>query len=458
MKSLLHKLFDSISPLLWRLAARVQRTNDRTKIALIKRQLQSHGPDSHISPKVTIHRPDGIAIGCNVHIGDDCFLSGEGGIQIQDNVHISRRVTIYGSDHAFRESDHLPYGPARNWKQVVIKRNAWIGMNACILPGVTIGEGAIVGMGAVVSKDVPALSIVGQGPYRVLGLRDESKYNRLEKEGHFGGIDGQPVKPGDADRYKLGRPRFNSDEIEFTFVVTTGRSGSTALAEVLNQHPSIVARHEPRMQLIKWANDFAHRTLTQPEVSELLSQLLLETSYFSPELVQLESDQKYSFLIPILADLLPKSKFVWLTRSATDVVASSWSRGWYAVPSHKVSQRRNAYYDLHRLQGNKTGDIEDGRWNEMTAFEKNCWYWSYVNRLISNELSSLNRDRWIRISLEQLDAELPRIQKFLGVPIHPLRSSVHNQANYRVSPGDSWNKNQRAQFEYWCGELMRELY
>ncbi|WP_418953227.1 acyltransferase [Thomasclavelia ramosa] len=53
-------------------------------------------------------------------------------------------------------------------KTVTIKKNAWIGMRAAIMPGVTIGEGAIVAGGAVVTKDVPAYSIVGGNPAKVI--------------------------------------------------------------------------------------------------------------------------------------------------------------------------------------------------------------------------------------------------------------------------------------------------
>jgi acetyltransferase-like isoleucine patch superfamily enzyme len=53
-------------------------------------------------------------------------------------------------------------------KQIVIKRNAWIGAGATILPGVTVGENSVVAAGAVVSKDVPANTIVGGIPAKII--------------------------------------------------------------------------------------------------------------------------------------------------------------------------------------------------------------------------------------------------------------------------------------------------
>jgi acetyltransferase-like isoleucine patch superfamily enzyme len=53
-------------------------------------------------------------------------------------------------------------------KPIIIKQNAWVGAGATILPGVTIGENAVVAAGAVVSKDVPANTVVGGIPARVI--------------------------------------------------------------------------------------------------------------------------------------------------------------------------------------------------------------------------------------------------------------------------------------------------
>jgi len=103
-------------------------------------------------------------IGKNVFINFDCTFLDLGGITIEDNVLIAPKVNLLSEGH--------PVSPENRQSLMVghihIKKNAWIGANATILPGVTIGENAIVAAGAVVSKDVPANAIVGGIPAKII--------------------------------------------------------------------------------------------------------------------------------------------------------------------------------------------------------------------------------------------------------------------------------------------------
>jgi acetyltransferase-like isoleucine patch superfamily enzyme len=105
-----------------------------------------------------------IAIGKHVFINHACSFLDLGGITIEDHVLIGPRVTLVTENH--------PADPDQRrslmTKPIVIKQNAWIGANATILPGVTVGENAIVAAGAVVSKDVPANTVVGGVPAKFI--------------------------------------------------------------------------------------------------------------------------------------------------------------------------------------------------------------------------------------------------------------------------------------------------
>jgi acetyltransferase-like isoleucine patch superfamily enzyme len=105
-----------------------------------------------------------ISIGKNVFINHGCSFLDLGGITIEDNVLIGPKVNLITENH--------PTDPSQRksliLKSIHIKNNAWIGAAATILPGVTIGENAIVAAGAVVNKDVLANTIVGGVPAKMI--------------------------------------------------------------------------------------------------------------------------------------------------------------------------------------------------------------------------------------------------------------------------------------------------
>ncbi|SDM31871.1 Acetyltransferase (isoleucine patch superfamily) [Catalinimonas alkaloidigena] len=105
-----------------------------------------------------------IQLGRNVFINHGCSFLDLGGITIEDEVMIGPRVNLTSENHPVDPTNRKVLVPQR----VVIKRNVWIGAGATILPGVTVGENAVVAAGAVVTKDVPANTVVGGVPARVL--------------------------------------------------------------------------------------------------------------------------------------------------------------------------------------------------------------------------------------------------------------------------------------------------
>ena len=113
-----------------------------------------------------------IAVGKNVFINSGCKFQDQGGIVIGDGALIGHNVVLATLNHslAVRDRQDLIPGPIR------IGKNAWIGSNVTILPGVTVGDGAVVAAGAVVTKDVPAYTVAGGVPARVLSpLTEEEK-------------------------------------------------------------------------------------------------------------------------------------------------------------------------------------------------------------------------------------------------------------------------------------------
>ncbi|WP_255607577.1 sugar O-acetyltransferase [Pedobacter polysacchareus] len=103
-------------------------------------------------------------IGKNVFINHACSFLDMGGITIEDEVLIGPRVNLVTEHHPLEPTDRR----ALVTKPILIKRNAWIGAGATILPGVTIGENSVVAAGAVVSKDVPDHVVVAGIPAKII--------------------------------------------------------------------------------------------------------------------------------------------------------------------------------------------------------------------------------------------------------------------------------------------------
>lgn len=83
------------------------------------------------------------------------------------------------------EGEAIPYDKTVISKEVVIEDNVWLGNRVIVLPGVTIGEGAIIQAGSVVVSDIPKYAIAGGHPAKVFKYRDIDHYEKLKKEGKF---------------------------------------------------------------------------------------------------------------------------------------------------------------------------------------------------------------------------------------------------------------------------------
>lgn len=134
------------------------------------RDLLSQITNSEIDESVAVFTPlyinygKNTKIGKNVFINFDCTFLDLGGITIEDNVMLAPKVCLLSEAHPISPKDRQTLTAGR----IHIKKNAWIGANATILQGVTIGENSVVAAGAVVSKDVPDNTIVGGIPAKII--------------------------------------------------------------------------------------------------------------------------------------------------------------------------------------------------------------------------------------------------------------------------------------------------
>lgn len=110
-------------------------------------------------------------IGKNVFINACCHFQDQGGITLGDGCLIGHNVVFATLNHGFAPADRASLYPA----PIVLGKNVWVGSNSTLLQGIRIGDNAVIGAGSVVTKDVPANTIVGGVPARILRQIDTEK-------------------------------------------------------------------------------------------------------------------------------------------------------------------------------------------------------------------------------------------------------------------------------------------
>ncbi len=143
---------------------------------LLKIKLRSLGKYTQIY-KAHIVEPYNISIGHHVYINKGCEIITTGSkVEIGNFVMIGPNVTLIAQDHSTDTwQKPMILGSKYNIGKIKIADDVWIGANATILSGVTINRGAVIAAGAVVTKDVPAYSIVGGVPAKVIKYRFSEK-------------------------------------------------------------------------------------------------------------------------------------------------------------------------------------------------------------------------------------------------------------------------------------------
>jgi maltose O-acetyltransferase len=130
------------------------------------------GEGSAIHIGARFYQPNNVTIGKGTIIGDHATLDGRAKLTIGDHVDIASEVMIFNGEHDIHSEDFKPVNAP-----VTINDYVFIGPRAIILPGVKVGWGAVVAAGAVVTKDVPDLTIVAGVPAQVIGHRKVKKLN-----------------------------------------------------------------------------------------------------------------------------------------------------------------------------------------------------------------------------------------------------------------------------------------
>jgi len=261
-------------------------------------------------------------------------------------------------------------------------------------------------------------------------------------------------------RYLIdGLYRLSWRNAECMFIISTGRTGSSTLINLLNTSSAIKAYHEPKPNLLEEMKASYAEAWEKPEryrrlFTDVRSQLIGHTHLLGK--IYIEATQM-QFFTPVIADLMHKAKFLHLYRSPWDFVRSAMRRGWY----------QNHQYDKYRIIPLRT-DPARNCWANWGAFEKNCWHWKALNEFFLKFQDSIDKHRTLSISFEQLICPNTRIYedifRFLGIeyPAHNvirrILSVKHNEQKSGSFPRfEDWNEHQRALLQEIAGDVIKKL-
>lgn len=168
-----------IRPPLCKLSALILRLGEEQRSTDLKATLASFGEKSSISSLARVEQPEKIYVGIDVSINPYVHIWGGGGVWIGDRTMIASHTALISLTH---DPDSANMHSSLLAAPVRIGNDVWIGAHACVLPGVTIGEHAVIAAGAVVRSDVAPYTIVGGVPAKVLRVKQNAPVTHNQAE------------------------------------------------------------------------------------------------------------------------------------------------------------------------------------------------------------------------------------------------------------------------------------
>lgn len=134
------------------------------------------GRNTVIQERFRVTNPEKVSIGSHCSFAAAVFLTGGGGITIGDYVGLGPDVKIWSVNHRYDDPETPWMLQGYEHHAVVIEDDVWIGASCFVMPGTTIGRGAILSAGTVLMKSVPPYAIVAGNPGRVVGWRKRAAF------------------------------------------------------------------------------------------------------------------------------------------------------------------------------------------------------------------------------------------------------------------------------------------
>jgi hypothetical protein len=228
------------------------------------------------------------------------------------------------------------------------------------------------------------------------------------------------------------------------WVLSTGRTGTMALTNLLNLSENLAAFHEPKPNLIKFSYDYYMGGISKEEGLRTISYLRDEFVHkaFYHNKIYVETNNRCTYVSDLLFNRFPASKFIYMVRNPYDVINSGVRRNYY--------QGNN--WDFARIKPLKE-DPFFHKWDEMNQYEKVAWYWKKVNETALNFYNKLPDNQKLFIKAEDFfkpNVELiEEIFKFVNSDYIPGKRKIKKQLSAKVNaqksgvavPPEEWNKN-----------------
>jgi hypothetical protein len=242
------------------------------------------------------------------------------------------------------------------------------------------------------------------------------------------------------------------------FVLSTGRTGTTTLAQLLNLSDEISAFHEPRPQLIeerqaaRWelhAEESKYRHIFIRSRGAPLFQAIRKDRMYA------ETSPRLTFFAPVIANLLPNAKFLFVHRDPADVVRSGMKRGWYVDHPADYARVRPV-----------PGEVFFGRWKKMEPFEKICWYWTVCNEFALSFRRRTDSSRVLTIKASNMfdGTDVPRIFDFLDIQRPSidsvggvLKKKLNAQREGTFPKVEEWTPSMHDALQNIAGDTMDQL-
>ena len=258
------------------------------------------------------------------------------------------------------------------------------------------------------------------------------------------------------------------------FIVSSGRSGTAMLHKALSIVPGVEMHHEYMVQVTQPLSVRRYLGLIDAEeTARLIAQTYGGALRYSDAAHWGDSSNKLSWLIPDLAAAFPRARFVHLVRDGRKVASSYFHKLGGECYDDRSTRILQAHYDdpaaclapppekKYWWPLPRHGSPDAAAFRGFSQFERICWHWAEMNRLVLKELSEIPAERTLFVRLEELRAspsEVRELYEFLGLPYRDEAYGVFARPHNVNRPEDRLlDAEQRAQFEAIAGDMLARL-